>query len=78
MTAVLYAAQEGHTATAMALVRTVQGEEIAAGGEGAAVGSVMTRASTRMMTMEYVCESASVWCGRVLVAESEAASSREA
>ena len=49
-TAVMGAAMGGHTATAVALVRTVLGEEIAAGGEGAAAGSVMARASTSMMT----------------------------
>ena len=45
-TTVMWAARAGHTATAVALVRTVLWES-AAGGEGAAVGSMMTHAGTR-------------------------------
>ena len=63
VTAVMGAAAGGHTATVVALVRTVLEGRMAAGREGAAVGSMMTRASTSMMTREYVSVSTCMFLG---------------
>ena len=56
MTAVVWAAMRGHTATAVTLVSAVRlGPERAAGGESAAVGMVMMHARTSMMTRGSMC-----------------------